>query len=187
MKNRLPTRMNGFDYRTEACYFLTSCCKDRIHHFGHVENGKLVLNAYGQIAAQQIEWLSEQYPYVRIHNSVVMPNHVHILLEIDSSKLNPVGTGRDLSLQVKIKSVSSLMGAYKTTTSKQIRLAGNVNFEWQRSFHDRIVRNQIEFNAIHSYISENPEKWIQDRLNDHYVRTTNLPADEDDLITYYLL
>jgi hypothetical protein len=100
-------------------------------------------------------------------------------------------TGRDLSLTVeqpvKIKSVSSLMGAYKTTTSKQIRLAGNVNFEWQRSFHDRIVRNHIEFNAIHRYISENPEKWIQDRLNDHYVRTTNLPADEDDLITYDLL
>jgi putative transposase len=181
MKNRLLTRMNGFDYRTEACYFVTSCCKDRIHHFGHVENGKLVLNAYSQIAAKQIEWFAEQYPYLRIHNSVVMPNHVHILLEIDCSKIPHV------EQPVKIKSVSSLMGAYKTTTSKQIRLAGNVNFEWQRSFHDRIVRDQIEFNPIHRYISNNPEKWIENRLNDHYVRDTKLHTDEDDLKTYYML
>ena len=70
--------------------------------------------------------VAEQYPYVVLHAFVVMPNHIHGIIEINR---NIVGTGRDLSLntpdpslQPKIKSLSELMGAYKTTVSKQIHL-----------------------------------------------------------------
>jgi REP element-mobilizing transposase RayT len=79
-----------------------------------------------------------------------MPDHIHVLLEIDRSKaINGC----------KIKSVSSLMGAYKTTSSKLIHLSGNMDFEWQRSFHDHIVRNQQSYENIYQYITDNPIKW----------------------------
>jgi REP element-mobilizing transposase RayT len=180
-------------------YFITSCCKDRIHHFGEVCDGKMVLNLFGEIAKQQIIWLSNQYPYVIIHNFVIMPNHVHLLMEIDRSKLivhdynigmDYVGTGRDLSLHnpsiepttnknIKIKSVSSLMGAYKTTTSKQIHLLGNMEFQWQRSFHDRIVRDEQSFYAINQYINNNPINWERDVLN------MNQPSPKNQLEFYH--
>ncbi|MBW7465933.1 hypothetical protein ABID22_000403 [Pontibacter aydingkolensis] len=68
-----------------------------------------------------------------------------------------VGTGRDLSARglqdetgihtstsLKIKSLSELIGAYKTTTTKLTRAAGLPDFSWQRSFHDHIIRNESE-------------------------------------------
>src|SRR3989339_1438161 len=123
MKNRKRNRMFGFDYSQDAIYFVTSCCKNRINYFGEIVNNQMQLNEYGEICHEQIEWLANQYQYIEIHNFVVMPNHVHILFEInrDFVATNDVGTGRDLSLrEIKIKSISSLIGALKTTISKKI-------------------------------------------------------------------
>lgn len=111
-----------------------------------------------------------------------MPNHIHILLEIDRSIVrtgrdlsardeidgSPVRTGRNLSLldePQKIKSISSLIGSYKTTTSKLIHLAGNYQFEWHRSFHDHIVETQSDFDRIFEYINNNPMNWKKDTFN----------------------
>jgi putative transposase len=94
----------------------------------------------------------------------------------------PVRTGRDLSQQCtpenefefeksiqspqKIKSISELMGALKTTSSKKIHLAGNLHFQWQRSFHDNIVKSENAYWNIYNYITENPEKWENDTFYD---------------------
>lgn len=154
-KSRKRNRLKGFDYSTEAIYFVTICCGGGMHYFGKIQNGEMNLNEAGNVALNQINWLQEQYLYCIIHNAVVMPNHLHILLEIDKSKVNS---------DIKIKSLSSLMGAYKTTVSKQIHLAGNEDFSWHRSFHDHIVRNDASYERIFDYISENPKKWSEDKF-----------------------
>ena len=79
-----------------------------------------------------------------------MPNHFHIIIIINPEN---VGTGCDLSLQINIKSLSSLMGVFKTSSSKLIHLNGNKEFKWQRSFYDRIIRNESELFKIRTYIN----------------------------------
>ena len=183
MKNRKPNRWKGYDYSEDNLYFVTACVHNRICCFGEIINGKMILNQYGEIAEKQWYWLALQYDYVVLHEFVVMPNHIHGIIEIhrDSS----VGTGRDLSLQrdlsvrdisvdngtgrdlslPKIKSLSELMGAYKTTSSKQIHLLNIENakeFQWQRSFYDHIIRNDGSYDKIADYIFNNPSKWEMD-------------------------
>ena len=133
------------------------------------------LNAYGLIVDEKINWLMRQYEYVSIHNYVVMPNHFHLILEIDSMRLknkfsegDSEGTSRDLSVQqedIKIKSLSSLMGALKTTSSNAIHNVGFEEFAWHRSFHDHIIRDEKSYHNIFNYISNNPNKWHEDRFN----------------------
>jgi REP element-mobilizing transposase RayT len=93
---------------------------------------------------------------------VQMPNHIHGILEINRDFI--VRTGRDLSVQKKIKSLSELMGAYKTTTSKKIHVMGYPDFAWQRSFHDHIIRNTTSYEKIYAYILNNPKHWEEDGL-----------------------
>lgn len=112
------------------------------------------LNKFGLVVENQIKWLMIQYEYVVIHNYVVMPNHIHILLEIDSLRVQ----------DVKIKSLSSLIGALKTTSSKLIHEREFIDFAWHRSFHDNIVRNQKAYRNISNYIDLNPQKWFQDKF-----------------------
>jgi len=180
--------MKGYDYSQDNLYFVTSCVKGRVCCFGGITDGKMMLNEYGKIAEQQWHWLGEQYPYIVLHEFVVMPNHIHGIIEI--KRANVVGTGRDLSprgdlslqqpdpslqqhdpslqhdssVSIKIKSLSELMGAYKTTSSKKIHLLGYEAFQWQRSFHDHIIRDEKSYETISNYISNNPALWEQDKF-----------------------
>ncbi len=178
MHERKPNRLQGYDYSTDNLYFITSCVHNRICCFGQPSEQQMILNEYGKIAEKQWYWLGEQYPYVVLHEFVVMPNHIHGIIEIDRMRIfAPVGTGRDLSLRlqesetIKIKSLSELMGAYKTTVSKQIHLIECTDrsrpacaFKWQRSFHDSIIRDRESFHRISDYIVNNPKNWKQDKF-----------------------
>ena len=174
MHERKLIRLPGFDYSASRYYFFTICVKDHIQSFGLVEDGTLRLSENGIVALEQWRWLKDQYPYSDLIAFVVMPDHVHGIIHIDSDYYKNhvkngdnynVGNGRDRSLQehinkyMKIKSLPELIGAYKTTVSKRIHLQGDGNFKWQKSFHDHIVRNQRSLYRIISYIETNPGKW----------------------------
>ena len=34
---------------------------------------------------------------------------------------------------------------------------------WQKSFHEHIIRNEAEYQAIWRYIDENPARWTEDK------------------------
>ncbi|MDR3559346.1 MAG: hypothetical protein P4L62_00255 [Candidatus Pacebacteria bacterium] len=166
-ENRKSNRLVGYDYSQEGMYFVTFCTKERIEWFGEVKNGEMLLNKYGEITEQQLSWLAKQYKYINIDCKIVMPNHVHTILEI-LPDVEIVGTGRDLSLrfqQSKIKPLPELIGALKTTSSKLIHRNGFNDFAWQRSYWDRIIRDEAELNRIREYIFNNPQNWEQDRNN----------------------
>jgi len=40
MEGRKRNRMYGFDYSSDAIYFITICTKDKIHHFGRIQMEK---------------------------------------------------------------------------------------------------------------------------------------------------
>ncbi|MBW6480906.1 MAG: transposase [Bacteroidales bacterium] len=189
MDGRKPNRLHKFDYTKDRLYFITSCVKNRVQYFGEIRNGEMIYNPFGQIVIDQWEWLLNQYSYLVSHAFVVMPDHIHAVLEINrrgisgigqdiwtgrnaESGRDDVGTGRDLSLHgmetdmgpkgLKIKPLSQIIGAFKTTVSKRIHLAGGVDFLWQRSFFDRIIRNEKEYRRIIEYIHSNPANWNED-------------------------
>lgn len=174
---------------------MTVCVRDMVRCFGRVEDGEMMLNKYGVIVNNQWLWLGKHYPYVGLDEFVVMPNHVHGIIvikpvgtdrkqKIDFNDINQmvVGTGRDLSLPImkrtvdnnnrvslrrkdKIKPLSELIGAFKTRSSKFIHKHGNMNFRWQRSFYDHIIRNEKELRKQRQYIRNNPHQWDYDRNN----------------------
>ena len=133
------------------------------------------LNSYGMIAGQQWLWLEKHYSYINLYSFTIMPNHMHGIIEIDKSKI--IETDSDNAIRqnipkesIKIKSISELIGAYKTTSSKHIHLAGLNEFKWQRSFYDHIIRDASSFEKISNYIENNPTNWQDDRF---YQKTTD--------------
>ncbi len=53
--------------------------------------------------------------------------------------------------------LSEMIRAFKTFTSRKINIEyPNIEFKWQKSFNDRIIRNEKELFAIREYIKNNP-------------------------------
>ena len=152
IKSRKPTRIPGYDYSKCNYYFITICTHNKKCIFGTADQ----LSPWGCIARDHIRRIEENYPSVRVNPFIVMPNHVHMILEMDDSENNP--------------DITMLIGLYKTGVTKEIRRTNPDVQVWQRSFHDHIIRNQRSYERIWNYVVHNYEKWEQDCF---YMATEN--------------
>ncbi len=158
MKKR--NRLKEFDYSQGYWYFVTVCVKDMKTYLGKIRNGKVLMNKHGKIVYEKWTKLSQVHTEVYLDEFIVMPNHFHGIITFDN---DIVGTTHELSLRElphgdKPKTLSYYLGKFKMQSSKAIHLSGLKNFKWQRSFYDRIIRNEKELNNIHNYIHQNPIK-----------------------------
>ena len=80
--HRRSIRLKGYDYSQEGLYFITICTQNRACLFGKIENGKMILNEYGQIACN--EWIktTEIRNNVELCEFVIMPNHIHGIIRL---------------------------------------------------------------------------------------------------------
>ncbi|MBF4464389.1 transposase [Flavobacterium sp. LC2016-12] len=86
-------RLKNWDYSSEAIYFITIVTKNRECIFGSIENEKMILNKNGQIVENELFKSIKIRKNWFFHNWVVMPNHVHLLIEIQ--KHNEISTTMD--------------------------------------------------------------------------------------------
>ncbi len=83
---RKSPRLKEYDYSMPTAYFVTICTHDKVCLFGQPDH----LNGLGEIAESCVCQISSHYPCVTVEKYVVMPNHVHMLLFIDASKVPDV-------------------------------------------------------------------------------------------------
>lgn len=79
---RKPIRLKDYDYSKEGMYFITICTHNREHLFGEIIDGKMILNNVGEIVKRELLKTNEIRKNVKIDNWVIMPNHIHFLIEI---------------------------------------------------------------------------------------------------------
>lgn len=114
--HRHSIRLKGYDYSKAGLYFITICVQDRKCLFGEIVVGvqnfepsnqfrhEMILNDAGKIAGECWLGIPEHFPYAVLHEHIVMPNHVHGIIElkrvnaIPNQIANNVGTRHVVSL-----------------------------------------------------------------------------------------
>ncbi len=82
LPNRQSIRLQGYDYSRPGFYFITICVQNMKHIFGDVHDGKMYLNELGEIARDYWNTIDNRYPNTRVDAFIIMPNHVHGIIEI---------------------------------------------------------------------------------------------------------
>jgi REP element-mobilizing transposase RayT len=132
MRRRLRApRYPGFDYRQPGAYFVT--------------DGVVRVTAAGLIVRRAWEAIPSHCPGVVLDAFVVMPDHVHGIIVIESPAM----------------SLAEIVGSFKSASTRAInRVRGSPGSAvWQRSYYDRIIRNDREWWSIRRYIDDNPRNW----------------------------
>ena len=149
---RKPTRLREYDYSSNGKYFLTICTENMEHILSSVKNvGEglralpiIELSDIGLEVLKSIEYTNSKYENICIEKHIIMPNHIHLLISIESQS----GGHGDPPLQNIIRDIKSY------TTHKY----GSTL--WQRSYYDHIIRNEEDYLFHIQYIEENPKKWL---------------------------
>jgi len=77
------TRLAGWDYSSNAPYFVTICTKNKEHSFGEIIDDVMIPFHLGYAANRCWEAIPEHFPFVELDTHVVMPNHIHGILIIN--------------------------------------------------------------------------------------------------------
>ncbi|MBK7959588.1 MAG: transposase [Bacteroidetes bacterium] len=80
--HRRSVRLKNYDYSKEGMYFITINCHKRNHLFGHIENKEMILNDAGEIAHACWLEIPSHFPHAILHNHIIMPNHMHGIIEL---------------------------------------------------------------------------------------------------------
>jgi len=82
LHNRRSIRFAEYNYSNSGLYFVTICVQDRYPDFGKVENGKMILSNIGKCVENCLLEIKNHYPDTELHEYIVMPDHVHFIVEI---------------------------------------------------------------------------------------------------------
>jgi len=79
---RRSIRLPEYDYSWAGEYFVTICIHDRECLLGNIDNECMVLSDYGRCVDCYWKELPSHYNHLSLGEWVVMPNHVHGILNI---------------------------------------------------------------------------------------------------------
>ena len=161
---RKNLRLKEYDYNNAGYYFVTICTKDRECCLGDVVGDaalcvqpdagtKVELSLCGEITEKYLLSIEKHYKDIRLHKYCIMPNHIHMILEICCS--DNYGTQRAASPTKN--SISQTIRSLKCLTGRESGVS-----LWQRSYYDHVIRNEQDYRRIWEYIDTNPAKWADD-------------------------
>jgi REP element-mobilizing transposase RayT len=158
MSNALATRpkslrIPGYVYTTPGFYFITICSYQRRCIFATVEDVFCHPSDLGLLIQECWQALPQWFPTVCLDYFVIMPNHIHGIVQLTSPDEHSLATV-----------VSSFKSAV-TRRARESKLIHQREFVWQRGYFDHIVRSEVSLMALRQYIVDNPVKWNLDELN----------------------
>ena len=141
--HRKSLRLPAYNYSSRGAYFVTICLQG---NHTYLEDPQL---------RHQFEetWYSlpERFPGVILDEFVIMPDHIHFIIWLE-----PQGKSRP--------TLEDILRVYKSLTGRAalnyLSSKGHVvdSQFWQRSFYDRVIRNEAELQQKRDYIRNNPIK-----------------------------
>ena len=140
-------RLRGWNYARGGHYFITIVTANRENHFGHINNGDMIMNDIGHIVYDDFFKSFEIRQELYLGEFVLMPNHIHAIINLDNTyctepivethinnvetHINNVETHGRASLQNNVrvslpylirqpKSISSFVAGFKSATINHI-------------------------------------------------------------------
>ena len=103
---------------------------------------QLPLSKIGIVIENEIYKLNTVYENIKVDKYQIMPNHIHLIIFIYEDS-----NGRTQFAPT----ISRIIKQFKGSITKQIGFS-----IWQKSFYDRIIRNEKEYQSVWNYIHNNP-------------------------------
>lgn len=104
---------------------------------------QLPLSKIGIVIENEIYKLNTVYENIKVDKYQIMPNHIHIY-EYYNGRTQFAPT------------ISRIIKQFKGSITKQIEFS-----IWQKSFYDRVIRNEKEYQSVWNYIHNNPLKYLE--------------------------
>lgn len=176
--NKANIELQGYDYSSSGIYFVTICTQNKLCLFGEVINSEILLNEPGKMLMQVYNELSDKFPDIRCHEIIIMPNHIHFIIENVAANrpISQIDTNNELSEHIG-SPLYPIIQWFKSST-KNLYIDGVKKFGWkpfykkiwQLNYHEHIIRSEESYISITESMISNPTNWESD---EYYINQTH--------------
>lgn len=164
-------RARHHDYRRPARYLITTLKNPAIPPFATIEGDPHltagenaphpVITRTGWFIMEAMRLWQEKYPQIEISEFVIMPDHIHLCLNVTDYLLNGLSIA-----------MSGLKG--KTSSLRHNALPERFRMEnmvpvFEKGFNDRIAYNDEQWDRQKNYIKDNPRRYLIKKLFPDYM------------------
>lgn len=154
-------RLRDWDYRLPGPYFVTLCTHNRTALFGWISDSEMTGTPAGELLRDTWRRIPIRYPNAVLDSFVVMPNHVHGIIRLDTDERGEIlPNAPNLSDVIRWFKIQTTV-RYGDGVREQDwpRYHGNL---WQSGFMDHIIRTEHALTRLRDYIESNPARWEDD-------------------------
>ena len=157
--SRKNLRLRNYDYTTNGLYFITICINKKKCLLGRIVNNKMILNEFGKLVQYYYFQIEKIYPNYYCLDCIIMPNHIHFIIQIDT--IDKINCSTPLFQVIQCFK--------RITTNKYIENVKDNNWPrfhkrlWQRNYYEVVILNEDMYLKISNYIENNPYSWEEDK------------------------
>jgi len=123
-------RLSNYDYASDGAYFLTICAYRR---------RRLLVDEVRRAIDRELTALPSRFEGFSLDCWKVLPNHLHAIVIL-----------RDCG-----STVSTIVQAFKSLSTREVKRIASIDRLWQRGFYDRVIRSETELMARREYVRNN--------------------------------
>lgn len=125
MRGRKDIRLKNYNYRSNGYYFITAVTKLRGNIFAGKEN----------LVEMELQDTLQKIPGAQLDYFVIMPNHIHVIIILQTSQYH----------------IGEIVRRFKAKVSHKFGFG-----IWQANYYEHIIRNEAALYKIREYIKNNP-------------------------------
>lgn len=163
--------ISRYDKHNKLYFFITIRTDKNKMLLGIVDGNSMNLSSYGKIADKNIVFFNSIHKSIFVEDSIVMPNHIHIVLSLQKSGLEFEPSESELK-----KFISEIVEEYKTLTSDEIKRFlcditilsdDTINF-WHSGCHVKLIKTFNDYGKTVNHISKNVNEWQSDKYYPYF-------------------
>lgn len=162
LPKRKQLRLKDYDYSQNGLYYVTICTQNRALILTDTVGAHLCVhpNYATSIVEKCLLELESKYKAVRIDKFVIMPNHIHFILEIQQPQTGAhIGAPLpDMVKWFKTQTTNAYINGVKAGLCPRFN-----KHLWQRGYYEEIIVSDSHYLHIWNYIDTNLLKWEVDR------------------------
>ncbi len=170
-------RLKNFDYSTDGYYHIEFNTKYRTHDFGEVieeDDHQIFYSKAGKILEEEWFRSGELRNDITLGKFKIMPDHFHGIIQIGHPILPeyispyeqyshvPFSPEHKNRFGPQHRSLSNIVGCLKAACTRKVQ-AFKLEFAWQTSFYDVVIRDLVQLNNTETYIENNIVVWKNEK------------------------
>ena len=162
MINDGSSQAKPIDFTKSTIFFVTFSVKNNVCCFSQIRQKttktgthfSIKLVPSGILLKNRISRMTKQYENLTVLESVIMPNHFHVLVQVDYQQKSRLKTAD--------RFFKTILAEFKASTTNVIKTKQFPEFSWNKSSHVFQIPDKVDYQDIVDYIANNPERWHQD-------------------------